>query len=149
MSARRLWKRGLGCAVAFLVPLGAIAAEGDQLRATVDTPATVTAAGGTGATDQSGPRVVVHVTGFRPAKDGSVQAVVMAQMPDGKTQEIGRFGIFPQAEFKSDAAGAQRYSFALPKELAAGEPVRLKVDLVPARGTGEGAQLEIGRAEIR
>ena len=144
---------GAGCVLALLAPLGAGPAEGDQLRATIDRPAVLTAparAPESAAADQSaqGQRVVVYVTGFQPANEGSVQAVVKAQKPDGTEQEIGRFGIFPQAEFKSDQSGAQRYSFPLPKELAGG-PVKLEVDLVPTRGKGEGAHLEVGRAEIQ
>jgi hypothetical protein len=48
------------------------------------------------------PRVIVSVTGFRPPHDGGVQAIVKVQTEDGQTeQEIGRFGIFPNAEFKA------------------------------------------------
>jgi hypothetical protein len=151
MTNRGLWLASAGCVLVLLAAVGAGAAEGDQLRATIDRSATVTAPGRdkNAVATASSPRVIVHVTGFQPATDGAVQAVVKAQKPDGTEQEIGRFGIFPQAGFKSDPAGAQRFSFPLPKDLAGGEPVQLKVDLVPARGKGEGAALDIGKAEIR
>ena len=51
---------------------------------------------------------------------------------------------------EAETSGARAFSFPLAKELAAG-PVKLKVEVVPdkERGTGEGAQLEIGHAEIQ
>jgi hypothetical protein len=151
MSSRS-WMTGVGCALAFLAPVGALAAEGDQLQATIGKPAVVTATPAstamTAPADQ--PRVVINVIGFRPAQDGSVQAVVKAQKADGTEQEVGRFALFPQAEFKADAAAAvQRYSIPLPRELAGGGPVKLKVELLPMTGKGEGARLEVGGAEIR
>jgi hypothetical protein len=50
-------------------------------------------------------------------------------------QEIGRFGIFPASAFR--------------KELASGGPIKLNVYLVPSKGEGSGARLEISGAEIR
>ena len=148
MNDRRNRMTGVGCALALLMPVAAVAAEGDQMLATVGRPAVMTATSARGAAEQS--RVVIDVTGFKPAQEGSVQAVVKAQKQDGTEQEIGRFGVFPQTEFKSDAAGAQRYSVPLPKNLASSDLVKLKVELIPGpRGKGEGAQLEIGGAEIR
>lgn len=141
MVGRGLWMIGVVCALALIAPIGAAQVEGDQLRATVQQPATVTAPAKTSATnDQSAPGVVVHVTGFRPARDGgAVQAVVKAQMPDGTEREIGRFATFGDR--------AQSFRVSLPRELAGSGPVKLKVHLVPITGTGEGAQLEVGRAE--
>src|SRR5215211_6596467 len=148
MNDRRNWMTGVRCALALLAPVGVIAAEGDQMLATVEKPAVLTATSARSIAEQS--RVIIDVTGFKPAQEGSVQAVVKAQKQDGTEQEIGRFGLFPQTEFKSDAAGAQRYSVSLPKNLASSDPVKFKVELVPsARGKGEGAQLELGGAEIR
>ena len=43
MSVRRLWMIGAGCAFALIVLVAAIAAEDDQLLATVDRPAILTA----------------------------------------------------------------------------------------------------------
>ena len=41
-----------------------------------------------------------------------------------------------------------RWSLQLPKELASGGPVKLNVYLLPTRGEGKGARLEVGGAEI-
>jgi hypothetical protein len=95
------------------------------------------------------PHVIISVTAFRPPRDGAIQAVVKAQK-DGDEQEIGRFGIFPNAEFKAaDPSKAQRFGLPLPKELARGGAIKLNVYLVPFKGDGSGALMEIGGAEIR
>jgi hypothetical protein len=142
-------------------PLGALAisfacialasAEGSQLIATVERPAVVTAAvpGLGGSPDDQ--RVVVSVMAYTPPRDGTVQGVVKAQRSDGGPEhELGRFGLFPNAEFRAaDPSQAQRFSFPLPKDLASGGPVQLKVQLVPSKGEGKDARLEVGGAEIR
>ncbi len=126
-------------------------AQNSPLVATAASPAVVTA---TAAPEQSivsqTPRVIVRVTGFRPPHDGGVQAIVKLQKEDGQTeQEIGRFGIFPNAEFSADPSGAHRFGLPLPKELAGTKTLKLHVYLVPFKGSGEGAVLELGGAEIR
>lgn len=154
MSVRRLWTIGAGCALAFIALIAAIAAEGDQLLATVGKPATLTATPAKGpestTADRPAPRVIVHVTGYQPPQKGAIRGVVKVQKPDGSEQEIGTFGVFPDTAFKADSSRARRYSFPLPRELATGA-VKLKVEVVPdkAQGTGEGAQLEVGGAEIQ
>jgi hypothetical protein len=136
-----------------LVCAGLAAAEGGQVVVTVDKPGIVTTTTAPTperrAADQS-PQVIISVTGFQPPQDGAVQAVVKAQREDtGAEREIGRFGIFPHTEFKADPSRAQRFALPLPEELASGTPVQLKVYLVPLRGEGKGAWLEVGGAEIR
>jgi hypothetical protein len=151
MRVRRLWIMGAGWGFAVLAGLAPLSAEEDRLIATVDNPAIVTAApAASAAANNSPPRVIVHVTGYQPAQKGGVRAVVKVQKPDGADQEIGTFGIFPDKAFKADTSRARAYSFPLPKELAAGA-VKLKVEIVPdkAQATAEGAQLEVGRAEIQ
>jgi hypothetical protein len=151
MSVRRLWIIGAGWALALVA---AIAAEDDQLLATVDRPAILTAtptkAFGSTAAGQPAPRVIVHVTSYQPPQEGGIRGVVKVQKPDGSEQEIGTFGVFPDTAFKADSSHARRYGFPLPRELATG-PVKLKVEVVPdkPRATGVGAQLEIGRAEVQ
>jgi hypothetical protein len=130
-----------------------IAAQDRPPVATVAGPAVVTATGAPaadqGVASQS-TRVIISVTAFRPPHDGAVQAVVKVQNEDRTEQEIGRFGIFPNAEFKAaDPSKAQRFGLPLPKELASGGAVKLNVYLVPFKGEGSGALLEIGGAEIR
>ena len=134
-----------------LTPLAAMAAEGDQVHATIDKPAVVTA---TPAPERGsaggGARVVVSVTAFQPPQDGGpVQVVVKAQR-DGTEREIGRFGITPHTAFKADERSRPKsFGLALPSELASGGPIKLNVYLVPTRGEGRGARLEVGGAEIR
>lgn len=155
MDVRRSLIIGAGSALAIFAVTAALPAEGDPLIATVGKPAIVTAASAKPqadavAADKPPPRVVVHVTGYQPAQEGSVRGVVKVQKADGTEQEIGTFGVFPDRVFKAETSRARVFSFPLPKELAA-DPVKLKIEVVPdkARGTGEGAQLEIGHAEIQ
>jgi hypothetical protein len=156
MDVRRILIIGVGGALAIFAVVAALPAEGDPLIATVGKPAIVTAAPAKPqeaealAVDKAPPRVVVHVTGYQPAQQGSVRGVVKVQKADGTEQEIGTFGVFPDAAFKAETSRARAFSFPLPKELAA-DPVKLKIEVVPdkTRGTGEGAQLEIGHAEIQ
>jgi hypothetical protein len=154
MRVRRLWIIGAGCGLAVLAGLAARCAEGDQLIATVGKPAILTAtptkAPDSAAADTSPPRVVVHITGYQPAQKGGVRGVVKVQKADGTDQEIGTFGVFPDTAFKADTSRARTYSFPLPKELATGA-VKLKVEIVPdkAQGTGQGALLQVERAEIQ
>ena len=134
--------------------LGPAFAEGNQLIATVERPAIVTAAAvpgpELGPTDQPA-RVIISVMAFTPPRDGVVQGVVRVQKNEaGTEQEIGRFGMFPNAEFRAaDPSQAQRFSFPLPRELARGSAVKLKVQIMPLRGDGKGSRLELGSAEIR
>ena len=154
MDVRRILNIGVGSAFAIFAVIAALPAEGDPLIATVGKPAIVTAAPAKPQegleADKAPPRVVIHVTGYQPAQKGSVRGVVKVQKADGTEQEIGTFGVFPDAAFKAETSRARAFSFPLPKELAAG-PVKLKVEVVPdkERGTGEGAQLEVGHAEIQ
>lgn len=154
MDVRQLSIIGAAGALAILVGIAALPAEGEPLIATVGNPAIVTATPSapteSTAGAQQAPRVVVHVTGYQPAQQGSVRGVVKVQQADGTEREIGTFGVFPDAAFKADTSKARAFSFPLPKELAAA-PVKLKVEIVPdkERSNGEGAQLEIGHAEIQ
>jgi hypothetical protein len=149
------WRVADACSLLLmLLSLGAAAAP-EQPLATVAQPAVVTATPVAGAAMRAGasPEVVINVTGFQPAQDGPVQAVVKAQR-DGKEREIGRFGIFPHIAFKAaDPSQGQSFGIPLPKDLArdlaSGRPVKFNVYLVPANGEGKGARMEIGGAEIR
>lgn len=120
--------------------------------ASVGKPAVVTASASTAAaaSADAAPRVVVHVTGYQPPQQGAVRGVVKVQKADGSEQEIGSFGMFPNTAFKAEASRPRSFGFALPKELATGA-VKLKVEIVPDKGsdTGEGARLEVGRAEVQ
>jgi hypothetical protein len=156
MDNVRLRLMGAWCvSVLALSPIGAGAAEGDQLLATVDKPAVVVATpaplpASAAATRPS--RIIVSVTGYRPSQDGSPVAVVVKAQKDGRgaEQEVGRFGITPQAGFNAGGpAKAQRFRLDLPQGLQGDGPVKLNVYLVPSNGDGKGARVEIGSAEIQ
>jgi hypothetical protein len=137
--------------VAFLC-LKRVAAEGNRLITTVDQPAVITAVTAMPELPADRPpRVVISVMAFRPPRDGAVQAVVRIQRNGSGSQlEIGRFGLFPNVEFRAaEPSKAQRFGFTLPKEFASGSSVKLEVQLLPLQGDGKDARLEIGGAEIR
>ena len=68
----------------------------------------------------------------------------------GTDQELGRLGIFPTTPFtRSDPSRAQTFGLPLPKELANRRALKLSVQLEPIRGSGTGASVEVGGAEIR
>jgi hypothetical protein len=145
---------GAGCILMVALMSQGSGGAQDPTVATVASPALVTATAAPvadqGVASQS-PRVIISVTAFRPPREGAVQAVVKVQkVGDRSEQEIGRFGIFPNTEFKAaDPSNAQRFGLPLPKALASGGAVKLNVYLVPFKGDGSGALLEIGGAEIR
>ena len=57
----------------------------------------------------------------------------------GAEREIGRFGIFPNAEFKAaEPSKAQRFGLALPKELARGGPGEIERLSGSAQGGRQG-----------
>ncbi len=150
-------RAAVACGIALAFGAGAIfwdsaLAQDDRSSATAGSPAvvTATAAPAEGFTSQS-PRVIVSVTGFEPPREGGVEVVVKAQAEGSpEEQEIGRFGVFPETAFKApDPSKAKRFGLPLPKELAASKAVTLRVYLVPFKGSGEGAVLELGGAEIR
>ena len=145
------WRLAVACPILLVLLAFGAAAEPEQPLATVAQPAVVTVTPAAGAAMRAGasPQVVINVTGFQPAQDGPVQAVIKAQR-DGKEQEIGRFGIFPHIAFKAaDPSQGHSFGIPLPKDLASGGPVKFNVYLVPANGAGKGARMEIGGAEIR
>jgi hypothetical protein len=158
LANARLRGAAAGCLVALaLWAVTADAGEGDQLLATVDKPATITATRAASLSEAASPpstRVIVSVTHYRPTDDGlPVEVVVNGRPGDGAEREIGRFGITPDREFASaDPSTTQRFGFALPGELAtavaAGKPVTFSVHLIPVRGEGKGASLRVGTVEF-
>jgi hypothetical protein len=154
MQVRRILITVAESALAILAVVAAVPALGEPLIATVDQPAVLAATPAKPqeslAAEKAPPRVVVHVTGYQPAQQGSVRGVVKVQKPDGTEQEIGTFGVFPDTAFNAGTSRAKAFSFPLPKDLAA-DQVKLKIEVVPDKqhGTGAGAQLEIGHAEIQ
>src|SRR6516164_8447550 len=116
-------KRRRGCAWGIMFILVACfshaSAEGDPLVATVDQPVVVSAieAAAPRPAGES-PHVVLSVIGYRPPEDGAVQGIVKVINSESKTvQEIGRFGISPDVEFRvADPSRAPRFYFPLPKD---------------------------------
>jgi hypothetical protein len=149
---RRSYATGIaGMFVVMLACLGA-AAEGNQLIATVERPATITVAVAPGLNATRAARhLVVDVTAYTPPRDGAVQGVVTVQKnTDSTEQEIGRFGIFPNTEFSAaDSSKVRRYSFPLPRNVLRDGSVKLTVHVVPLRGECKDARLELGGAEIK
>jgi hypothetical protein len=151
MADGALFMAGAGCLLAMLAMTTPLAGA-EPAIATVGQPAVITVAPAPEAlAPDRAPRAVVEVSAFRPPSSGAVQAVVRAQPGDGgPEQEIGRFAIFPNAEFSAtDPSQVRRFGLALPKSLAGAGPLKLKVDLVPLSGDGQGARMEVRGAEIR
>ena len=106
--------RATGIAAVLVAMLGGLgaAAEGNQLIATVERPATVTVIVAQGPDlIEAGQYVVVDVTAYTPPRHGAVQGVVTVQKnTDSTEQEIGQFGIFPNTEFSAaDPSKVRRY----------------------------------------
>jgi hypothetical protein len=154
MSGRWLCASAVGALALVLAHLQPAVAESTPMVATTDTLAVVTATAAPSIAprpaDQS-PRLIVKVTGYQPPPNGAVQAVVKVQGDGtGPDRVIGRFGVFPTTGFTSaDPSRAQTYGLPLPKDLANRNAVKLSVQLEPIRGSGEGASLEVGSAEIQ
>jgi len=143
----------LAAALAALALVRAQAAEGDQLLATLEKPAVLTAArsGVLESTNRGNPAVYVQVTGYRaPPGGGSILIDVKAEQPGGVERDVGKFGLSLDRPFTAaDKSRAQTFRLPLPRDLAASEPLRLKVYVVPSRGDAREARVEIGKAEIR
>jgi len=158
MANAGLRRTAVGCLLVLALWFAAAQAEeGDQLLATVDQPARITAteAAPRGNAAAGLRRVVLSVTHYHPTDDGlPIEAVVKARAAGGVDKDIGRFGITPDREFTSTTPSTtQHFSFALPQELAAvlaaGQPVTFSVHLVPVRGEGKGAALRVGAIAFR
>jgi hypothetical protein len=103
MCTHWLFGGGVGAlAMVFACPCPANA-EGNQVVATIDRPAVVTAVASSSVTarpaDQPA-RLIVKITGYQPPPNGAVLAVVKFQGEGaGPDWEIGRFGVFPTTPF--------------------------------------------------
>ena len=151
MAERVWWTKWIASVCVLQASFCVIAAPAEHLLATVDQPAVVTARLGAASGPEQASRLVLTVVGFAPPREGAVEVVVSAGLGSGGADaEIGRFGIFPSAPFKvEDAAQGRRYGFPLPSALASADGVTVQVRIVPIRGDGKGASLELGGADIR
>src|SRR3569833_1182780 len=146
MAGRRI----VASLVAFLAVMSACKAE-ERMHATLGQPALVTAkrvaAGPLGGLSR---RVVVTIAAFTPPPDTMpVEIVVSATSAGGAMRELGRVSVLPYAAFGvNDTARHMTFAFVLPPGFA-GDALNLRVSLVPVRGGGQGASLEIGSATIR
>jgi len=119
------------------------------LVATVDHPAIIYAMKAPSAEQRPAARVVLSVIAYRPPVDGSVQAVVKAINGEREAQEIGRFGLHPDVEFRvGNSSNAPRFAFPLPGGSTGDKPLKLQVEVVPLTGEGKNARLELGSAYI-
>ena len=118
--------------------------------ATVDYPAIIYATKAPSAEHRPAARVVVTVIAYTPPVDGSIQAVVKVfDSEAGTAQEMGRFGLFPDVEFRAGGpSDARRFAFPLPRGDTGDKPLKLEVEIVPLTGEGKNACLELGRAYI-
>ena len=133
--------------------------EGDPVQATVDRPATIVAQLSPSqlspslgeSRSGSSAHVIIAVTHYSPTDDGMpVEVVVTGRIGNGPEREVGRFGITPDVEFKvDDPSAAQRFSLRLPRELTSTEPIEFSVQIVPVRGSGRGASVQVSDVEIR
>jgi hypothetical protein len=145
---------GLGIAICF----SASGAEstGTNSVATPERPAVVSVqsqpATGLEASQQR-KTMTVDVLGFNPPEKGSVQAIVKVETGTAEGEkEIGRFGLFPNAQFKADTPeDAQRFSFTLDEATAKSveKAAKVKIDLKPFGGAGTDARLEIGAVDVK
>jgi hypothetical protein len=144
------WTACVAALVLALALMRPSVASAEPVTATVDQPAVITTTTGAAESAPANPsRAVIHVTAFTPPHSGAVQAVVKVEQ-GGHEQEVGRFGIFPNAEFTANSPSqVRRFGLPLPKSLAAGGPLTFKVDLVPLTGDGQGARMVFGLAEVR
>lgn len=134
--------------------LGGCQAE-NRMQATLDKPAMVTAGPATaallGSADFGGARhVLITIAAFTPPPDKKpVEVVVSAARAGGGSREIGRFAITPYAPFVRGSGRQQNFALALPADLAGEKTLTLSVALVPVRGGGQGARLEVGSAALQ
>jgi hypothetical protein len=104
---------------------------------------------GTAAVADATRYIDIIVDNFRPSPTGPVQIVVDAVTSHGQT-EIGRFAIYPERAFvTNERAEPQRFGLAVPPGLRLDRSTRLIVRIVPSRGDGTGAAIEVEPARFR
>lgn len=147
-------KRATGCAIRTVFAVVALSniematAEENDVRARVNAPARVAISPSPEPSQDDAGRLVITVTGFRPATSGTVEGVVLVSCGT-EEREIGRFGIFPQQAFAAGSnanAKPQRFGFALPNGC---KPSLVTVRVEPSAGDGSGAELVIGAAAFK
>ena len=137
----------LGAAASILLAGAAAGSPSQRFVATVASPATVPLllSSDRTATTASDRFVDVAVQRFRPSPAGPVQIVVTA-VTAGIHTEIGRFGIYPERAFAQ--SGAQHFRLAVPGGLRLTASTRLSVRIVPSRGDGSQALVELSAGRL-
>ena len=126
-------------------------AHAQRFLATISHPAAIPVARAPNASVATAGFKYVDITvwGFQPSSAGPVQ-IVVETVANASRVEIGRFGIYPELRFSAtDATKAQRFGLAIPAGLRLDESTRLIVRILPSRGNGEGATVEVGAGQLR
>jgi hypothetical protein len=147
---RAITRRAVCTALAALMPMiGSAAAQGTNLVATSDKPATLPVPA------SRAPNAVLldlYVSAYKPPRRGSIEAAVSLG-PTGSEMEIARFAVFPSESFFAASPTEQRaYRFDASAALAAfpRRPLIVQVRLVPTdeKISPEGASLTLSRVEL-
>jgi len=147
------------CRTLLAVTLGGIlfsassdqAPKSDPKVATIDKPAVFSVRAPSAGV--IGPfSAIVSVIGYRPAKAGTVAAVVTVGNDRlAQKHELGRFGVFPDISFSVAIEDARRFGFGLSNndlELLKQSGSAIIVAIEPSGGTGQAAQIVIDRVEV-
>ncbi len=138
-------------ALAGILAVSASCAQPRRFTATRAAPATVPLLlpAGTAAVADATRYIDLTVDNFRPSPSGPVQIVVDAVTGHSRT-EIGRFAIYPERTFvTNDRAEPQHFGLTVPPGLRLDRSTRLIVRIVPSRGDGTGATVEVESARFR
>ena len=145
-----MWRSTAALVLATASLASAACAHSERFVATVAQPTTIPLTRAPEASLAAGPfrQVDINVLGFRPATDGPVQVVVEARN-GADTVEIGRFGVYPERGFSpAEPAKVQRFALTIPAGLRLSESTRLIVRLLPTRGHGDGASVEVEPGQL-
>jgi hypothetical protein len=89
------------------------------------------------------PRLVVTVSGYRPASDGPVDVVVSLLCGEGE-KVLGRFAVMPRMSFSAaEPARAQHFGLSAPNTPECRAARAATVRLEPAAGQGRDASITI------
>lgn len=123
-------------------------ADQPSWQVTVDRPAEIpiASAPANSLVPSSRRQLMITVVGYRPSAEGSVEVVVDA-VCGSQVTEIGRFGILSPRPFTpADPDRAQRFGLPLGPCMT---PSFVSVRVVPSRGSGVDATVELTGAELR
>jgi hypothetical protein len=135
----------------FAPSLFAASAEVHRMAATIGHPAVVPVTDRGRRDNASPPRIIITISAFTPATDGSAVGIVVRTKSGycGSGREIGRFSIYPNEPFAAyDSRHVKSFGLDLPPD-AFGRVLRsVTVSIEPARGKGVGARVAVAGARI-